>query len=121
MFNQVKIYRYGPFNVEEEKPRKAGGSLPKQIKVGGLIYNVNLVEEPMETGEEPAAVFYHKQEIRIKDNLPRGMQELCLMHELTHLIFYHIGYYPDDDEEVIDRLSKALYQVMVDNKFSWGG
>ena len=95
-------------------------TLPKQIKVGGLTYDINLVEEPMETGEEPAAVFYHKQEIRIKDSLPQGMLELCLMHELMHIIFYHIGYYPDNDEEIIDRISKTLYQVMVDNSLTWG-
>ena len=95
-------------------------TLPKQIKVGGLTYSINLVDEPMETGEELAAVFYHKQEIRIKNNLTQGMKELCLMHELMHIVFYHVGYYPDNDEEVIDRLSKTLYQVMVDNDLTWG-
>ena len=95
-------------------------TLPKQVKVGGLTYDIRLVDEPMENGEEPAAVFFHKQEIRIKNNLTQGMKELCLIHELMHIVFYHVGYYPDNDEEVIDRLSKTLYQVMVDNKFSWG-
>jgi hypothetical protein len=95
-------------------------TLPKQVKVGGLTYNINLVDEPMESGEEPAAVFFHKQEIRIKNGLTKGVQELCLMHELMHLVFYHIGYYPENDEEVIDRLSKTLYQVMVDNSLTWG-
>ena len=41
-----------------------------------------------------------------------------LIHEITHGILVEAGYI-NHEEEQADRIGKILYQVLVDNDFSW--
>ena len=93
--------------------------LPDKIKVGGITYAIERVDEPMEASDEPAAVFYQQQKIKIKKTLAEEVTELYLWHEILHIIFNHIGFYPENDEELVDRISKTLYQVLKDNQINW--
>jgi hypothetical protein len=95
--------------------------LPQNVKVGGLKYKI--VEKSfVEIGHSrnyDGACDYGNTTIEILDSLSDSKKEEVFIHELTHAIFENAGY-SDHDEEMVDRLSKVLYQVLKDNHIYFG-
>jgi len=52
--------------------------------------------------------------IRIDPRLKTAKQQQVFVHELLHATFYEAGYL-EDEEEMVDRVSRVLFQVLKDN------
>jgi len=100
--------------------------IPKVLKVGGIKYKIER-KRTLDRGENKySAVAKHRQAIiRIaffdNEGEPYDQQKIeeCFMHELLHCV--------DDvynnqklKEDMVDRLSQGLYQVLKDNKLLKG-
>lgn len=81
--------------------------IPKEIKVGGLVYKVEVVDE-LEDASACAKVSFPKLKIKIEKGEPRYMQQVFI-HEVLHAIN---GEWPD---ERIEFLAMALYAFIVQN------
>lgn len=79
--------------------------IPKKIKVGGLVYKVEIVDE-LERG--CADTHYGKQRIRIEKADPKFMQQV-FVHELLHTIN---GEWVD---EQIEFMAMSWFQIFQDN------
>lgn len=58
-------------------------------------------------------ILYGKQVIRIKKNMSIDYAKEVLLHEIIHGVFQFCGL--ENDENTVNRLSQALYQVLKDN------
>jgi hypothetical protein len=83
-------------------------NFPKQLKVGGHIYKVILVESD-DIQKDCGECAVDKLEIKIKKNMPQTMQEETLIHEAIHAMNF------DLPEESVQYLSMAFYQLLKDN------
>lgn len=88
----------------------------EKVKVAGVTYNV--VEKPFieidSSRDYQGACFYSDLEISVLSDISDERKEQVFVHELTHAIFYEAGY-AEQDEEMIDRVSKVLHQVLKEN------
>lgn len=94
---------------------------PKTVKIGGLIYKVAQVEDlsRLEMVEDLAGMIYYREaEMKIDKELPTQIANHTLIHEMTHGILQEAGY-TEHEEEMADRIGKVLYQVLLDNDFSF--
>lgn len=89
-------------------------NIPKSIKVGGKIYDVEITSK-LDFGNIncSAEVNYSDMIIRI---CPQAQQKMegDFLHELVHCIYTHLGY-TNHDEKKIEELASALYMVIQDN------
>lgn len=93
-------------------------NLPTEIKVGGVIYNIVLkpyIEIESDRNYQ-GMCDYMNTEISILSDLSKERMKDVFIHELTHAIFYEAGF-DDQDEDMINRVGKVLYQVVSDNEF----
>lgn len=88
--------------------------IPKQIKIGGKVYNVEITDR-LNLGcvNYSAEIDYVNLVIRIVPTA-KGKMEADFIHEMVHGIFDHLGY-ANHDEKKIDELANALYMVIQDN------
>lgn len=84
--------------------------LPNRMKVAGVHYDIELVEDDEKCG----SCSYDSLILRVDPRLKVEKQQQVFVHELLHAIFYEAGY-TEQDEEMIDRVSKVLFQVLKDN------
>lgn len=86
------------------------------IKVGGIYYEVREVDYVEIDGSRDynGACWYVPLVIEIVRSLSRQKKKSVLVHELTHAIFFEAGF-KQQEEDVIDRVSKILLQVIEDN------
>ena len=88
-----------------------------EIKVGGLTYKI-IEEEHFAAHDDDKNLWgycdYEKQIIKIRASLSEQKKKQVLIHELTHAIFLEAGY-KNHDEDMINRLSLVLFQVLQDN------
>lgn len=85
--------------------------IPKKIKIGGKVYNVEITDK-LELGYNYSAeCTYSDLTIRIRPNMVKSKQECDFLHEMFHAIHDFLGY-NDHDEKKIDELANALYMVM---------
>lgn len=92
-------------------------TLPKEVKVGGVIYSVAskpFIEIDSDRNFQ-GMCNYLDTEICILEDLSNERRKDVFFHELTHAIFYEAGY-DEQDEDMINRISKVLHQVINDNK-----
>lgn len=98
--------------------------IPNKIKVGGFEYKVVRNYRFKETALAGQA--HHRTlEIRLSDvetnglKYPKSKVEETFLHELLHCVdnVYNCGKL---DEDMVDRLSNGLYQVLEDNKLLRG-
>jgi hypothetical protein len=61
---------------------------------------------------------YGDNTIQVSEGLCENRQHDTLVHEMFHAIMYEAGY-DNHEEEVVNRVSKILYQVLRDNDFSF--
>lgn len=81
-------------------------TMPEQIKIGGLVYEVKVVEE---LADGCAGIIeYKKQIIRIEKSTP-DMMGLTLMHEILHALNAEFA------EPHIEFMAQALYQIIKEN------
>lgn len=87
------------------------------IKVGGLTYQVIVTEYFKDADDERnlwGLCDYEQQVIYIRQSLSEQKKRQVLIHELTHAILHGAGY-KEQDEEMVERFSLVLHQVLVDN------
>ena len=88
-------------------------NIPKEIKIGGLIYTVEVTENITMGANYTGEIDYKTAAIRIR-NMNNKVMQKSLWHELFHGIYDHLGYF-EHDEKVIDELAGAIYAIIVDN------
>lgn len=78
--------------------------IPKKVKIGGIVFKINYVQDFQKLGETDLA----KKIITIKQMEPEAMQQTFL-HELFHAINSEIG------EVEVEFLCQMFYAIVVDN------
>lgn len=104
-------------NEEEKKEiTQSKESIPDSVKVGNVEYDVNSKDCVEIDGDKnfQGSCDFLGTEISILDSLSDERKKDIFFHELTHAIFYEASY-DEHDEEMIDRIGKALHQVVSDN------
>ena len=90
--------------------------MTNNIKIGGLIYNVNYCEELFT--EQNFKMFgeidYEKLVINICQKYPRQRQSQTILHEIIHGVNDHIG--ADQNENSVELFTNVLYSTIIDNK-----
>ena len=93
--------------------------LPNKIKVAGIDYQIQEVEEIDDDPSMMGCCIYQKSTIKIKSNMSDDKKEQTLVHEMLHACFNEAGF-DEQDEDVVNRLGIVLYQVLKDNNLSFG-
>lgn len=95
-------------------------SLPKTIKIGGILYDVATKDlSAYDTDGQYRMGNQHESKalIEIREEMPNQKKEQTLIHEMTHAMFCEMGI--EDDEDLVNRIGLILYQVLKDNDFQW--
>lgn len=89
-------------------------TIPKTIKIGGNIYEVEITDK-MDLGSAnvSAEINYVDLKIRVAPNAP-GKMQADFIHEMIHGILAFLGY-KDHDEKQVEEMAQALYMVIQDN------
>ncbi|MEK3821383.1 ImmA/IrrE family metallo-endopeptidase [Cytobacillus sp. FSL W8-0315] len=93
--------------------------IPSKVKVAGIEYQVKEVEGNLEKFNNLGQINYFKGIIEIDDSMAADRKEQTFVHELLHACFKEAGF-DEQDEDMIDRVSAILYQVMKDNQLHFG-
>lgn len=87
-----------------------------RVKIGPVYYDVT--EKPFididGNRNKAGCCDFDRTEIAILADLSEERKKSVFYHELMHAIFNEAGF-DDPDEEMVDRLSKVLHQVIDDN------
>lgn len=99
--------------------------IPKQIKVGGHIYKVQF-KRPNDNEKGSSnwgRTFLNNKQIFIDNDIPLSQMEETFLHEILHCCFHEVGLNADiydkvslTEEQIINRVSGCLYQVLKDNR-----
>lgn len=81
--------------------------IPKSLKIGGLTYKIEEVDE-VDDGDSAGKIVGTKQLIQI-GHATNDYMKLTLVHEILHAINAEVK------ESEIEFLAQALYQVIKDN------
>ncbi|MEC5422112.1 hypothetical protein QGM71_01220 [Virgibacillus sp. C22-A2] len=93
--------------------------IPSKVKVAGIEYDV-LQKPTVDKNATLAGICnWGFSEIEIKEDIPQDRKEETFIHELLHAIHYEAGY-DTQDEDMINRVGKVLYQVLKDNDLRFG-
>lgn len=92
-------------------------TIPDKVKIGGVVFEVRRDVERLTLGPDfDANILYSKALIEIGADQNEQIQQRNFMHELVHAIFWNLGETErKDNEELVDKLAGALYQLIVDN------
>lgn len=95
-----------------------------KVNVAGIDYNVELHEYDEESnGNNTMGRCDHlKAVIKLNQNMSEQVINQTFIHELTHAIYWQAGFGDEQsgtEEDVVNRMSIVLYQVLKDNDFSW--
>ncbi|MGM0776926.1 MAG: ImmA/IrrE family metallo-endopeptidase [Bacillota bacterium] len=93
--------------------------IPDKVKVAGIDYAVIQVDEIDNSPLQMGQILYQKSLIQIKHGMSEDKKEQTLVHELLHACFNEAGF-EEQDEDMINRVSIVLYQVLKDNKLHFG-
>jgi hypothetical protein len=85
--------------------------IPKSVKVGGVVYKVEIVTQAKDGAA--GGICYHEAEIELERH-PQQHMERVLLHEILHAIFYSRGY-RGHDEKQINEVANALHALIIDN------
>lgn len=92
--------------------------IPNTVRIGGVEYNVERTEI-VRIGNDICfgAIDYSESVIQLSENDGGGHQHQCvtLWHEILHGILNHACLKPENEEEIVEVLSKGIYQVLQDN------
>jgi len=93
-------------------------NIPNDIKICGLDHKV--IEDSNLTFNGMVAygtIDYQEQVVTLNPTIAKHHDNKCMtfLHEVIHGIIHHYDLSIQDNEKVIDGLSKGLYQVIKDN------
>lgn len=88
--------------------------IPLQVNVAGIDYTVQYQEDLLKTHSLMGQVIYAESKIDIDSSMSESKQEQVFVHELVHAMLNEAGY-DEQDEEMVNRLSIVLYQVLKQN------
>lgn len=92
--------------------------IPESVRIGGIEYPIVYVEN-LNNGVNLAYghIDYDNSVIELSDTSGVEHQRRCitLWHEILHGIRNHAGLEIENEEEVVDVLSRGIYQVLQDN------
>jgi len=92
--------------------------IPKQIKVGGFLYDVEVKDAPF-VGENGSVVdgehAFAGKKITVADYGCKEYRDLVFLHEVCHAIIEAYVSPEKQDERFVEGFSKGLYQVLHDN------
>ena len=89
-----------------------------KVKIGGIVYEIEKITDLQGKTGEWGHIEYKTCRIVLDDSASQQIEDQTLIHEITHGILVEAGYI-NHEEEQADRIGKILYQVLVDNDFSW--
>lgn len=92
--------------------------LPAKVKIGAITYKVKEVKNMHEEFDHLGQILYTKGKIRVDKDLADDRKEQVLVHEILHGVFYEAGI-EEQDEDMINRVSIILHQVLKDNDLSF--
>lgn len=92
--------------------------LPEIIKIAGIDYNIELVNEIDDDPRLMGACVYQKSVIKIKNGMSTDKKNQTLIHEMLHACLNEAGF-EEQDEDMVNRLGIVLYQVLKENNFSF--
>lgn len=105
-----------------KKRKKNIFKIPKKIKVGGIWWTVERVDEknPEKNENNMCRTLFRHKKILLQKDLHHQQLESTFLHELLHVCMLEarLTWDLDDkvEESVVSRLSNVLYQVLCDNK-----
>lgn len=88
------------------------------LKIGGLTYDLQLLDtSPKLNGDELLGLIdYDRQEIYISNEQHVETKLVTILHEILHGIIHDrnlpVG---GHEEDIVDGLSRGIYQILVDN------
>jgi len=89
----------------------------KKIKICGVDYQVVFMDR-INDDDVLGEVSYVHSVIKISDRTSEDRQKQTLIHEMLHAIFFEAGLMElYDNEDVVNRVSTVLHQVLRDNDF----
>jgi hypothetical protein len=90
-----------------------------KIKIGGIIYDVKVLDKFPDGDSCDGHIMWGLQEIQLlrDDNHKQEYVESVLIHEVLHGIIHHaqLKLPPKDEEQILDCIALGLYQVIKDN------
>lgn len=94
--------------------------IPKKIKVAGINYQVKETDLVVINGSTDyvGSINQARAEIEVLNSLSKTRKEQTLVHEILHACFYEAGF-DEHDEDVVNRVSVVLYQVLKDNDLNF--
>lgn len=82
------------------------------IDILGIKHNINEMHLIDNDAECLGMIDYKKQEISLRNDLMKDLRSVTLIHEILHGILEYTGNGElNKDEDLINRLSTAIYQV----------
>jgi len=93
--------------------------IPNKVKVAGVEYTTKEVFALEQKHGLMGQVLYSTCEIEIDDRMTEERKEQVFVHELLHACFNEAGF-QEQEEDVINRVSIVLYQVLKDNHLYFG-
>lgn len=92
-----------------------------KVKIGGITYSIEKVEDYTGTEGRWGSISFKKAEIGLDDRLNIDVYNQTLIHEILHGIIKESCIDLEDEEEemIVDKMSKVLFQVLSDNDFSF--
>lgn len=88
--------------------------IPLQVNVAGIEYQVQYQEGMLRTYNLMGQVLYAESRIDIDSSMSKTKKEQVFIHELVHAMLKESGY-EEQDEDMVNRLSIVLYQVLKQN------
>lgn len=91
--------------------------IPDSVRIGGIDYEVAQVPDLNDGNNILYGRIIYGQSIIQINSSNQGHQHRCiaLWHEILHGILEHAHLKIEEDELVVDVLSKGIYQVLQDN------
>lgn len=91
--------------------------IENKIKIGSMEYEVIKTDNPILLGNEVCngIIDYENLFIEISNNRAIQKQEETFIHEILHGIIHERNLILEDEEMIVEEISKGLYQVIKDN------
>lgn len=93
--------------------------IPLKVIVAGIDFEILEVKGITERFNVLGQVNYNKGQIELDQDMCKTKKEQVLIHEVLHACFNEAGY-EEQDEDVVNRVSIVLYQVLKQNKLYFG-
>lgn len=87
-----------------------------KVKIGGIVYLVKKSTRPCKDNiNVDGQIIYDKGTIELRQGLEEcdDYANFVFLHEIIHGVFNHMCI--EQNEELIEKISKGLYQTIIDN------